>query len=114
MSVEEESFQVLPNRLEGDRYLDDLLENHERQVAKERISAIRTMKSYLIPEGTTTNLKTAFHISPDERNKHHKRAKWMASISLICMLTVLGVPIGIPLFIWAMREANKAEEEREK
>lgn len=69
-------------------------------------------KSYLIPEGSTKNLKTAFNIPTEDRNEHHKRAKWLGAISLFLMVTIVAVPIGIPLFAWAMKEANEAERLR--
>ena len=69
-------------------------------------------KSYLLPDGSTENLKTAIQLEKGERNAHHKRAKWAGVISLFLMLTVFALPIGLPLFLWATREANKAERLR--
>lgn len=69
-------------------------------------------RSYLLPDGTTANAKRAIQLPADERNGHHKRAKWLLGAGVLSMLTIVALPVGLPLILWGMHEANKAERIR--
>lgn len=70
-------------------------------------------KNYFIPGNGKENLMKASELSRDERNTHHNRARMLAGLGFILMLTIIGFPVGYLVAYMAMREANKAEEKRQ-